>query len=152
MKKTESYFSGIPTEPDVKKIRALYPAEKLKPGFIITYEELAKIIICKPKSRRFWTIVNRWRNSLEHETGIRMDALGGTHLKVLCENEKVQRIAYKRKSIIKQTRKNFIRTGYVDRKQLSNDEKNKLDHEIFNVRNIIASQQQRDPKLELPSL
>ena len=88
---------------------------------------------------------------IEKDTGIRIGAFEGTHFKVLNESEKLEFIKNKKRSVTRQMRKNLIRTSYVDRSKLTQKEKDALDHEAMNAKNMLASQQLRTYN-ELPAM
>lgn len=148
---TVKYFGGIPTALEIKKLREAYPENRMKHGDIIEYDDVSEIIGAKPKTNRFKAITCRWRSLIEKDTGIRIGAFEGTYFKVLNESEKLEFIQNKKRSVTRQMRKNLIRTSYVDRSKLTQKEKDALDHEAMNAKNMLASQQLRTYK-ELPAM
>lgn len=148
---TVKYFGGIPTALEVKKLKETYPENRMKHGDIIDYDDVSEIINARPKTSRFKVITWRWRSLIEKDTGIRIGAFEGTHFKVLNESEKLEFIQNKKRSVTRQMRKNLIRTSYVDRSKLTQKEKDALDHEAMNAKNMLASQQLRT-YTELPAM
>ena len=148
---TVKYFGGIPTALEIKKLRDAYPENMMKHGDIISYDDVSLIIGARPKTSRFKVITWRWRSLIEKDTGIRIGAFDGTYFKVLNESEKLEFIQNKKRSVTRQMRKNLIRTSYVDRSKLTQKEKEALDHEAMNAKNMLASQQLRTYK-ELPAM
>ena len=148
---TVKYFGGIPTALEVKKLRETYPENIMSPGDIIEYQAVSEIIGARPKTSRFKVVTWRWRALVEKDTGIRIGAFDGTYFKVLNESEKLEFIQNKKRSVTRQMRKNLIRTSYVDRSKLTQKEKDALDHEAMNAKNMLASQQLRTYK-ELPAM
>lgn len=146
------YFGGIPTKPDIIALNKKYPVESLTPGRIIKYDEIESVISCDKYSHRFRTVTTRWRDLIENGTGIRIGAFGGSHFQVLNDSEKLEFIIDKKRSMIRQTKRNLVRTNYVDRDNLSDEEKASLDHETNNAKKMLASQQIRDKNLKLPSI
>lgn len=61
------YRKGLPISADVIAIQKKYP--NLKPGDVITYSELEKIIGVPYKSNRFNTVVTAWRKLELKENG-----------------------------------------------------------------------------------
>jgi hypothetical protein len=155
MATTKLHFGGIPTDIDIKKLRDAFPESRMKAGDKFTYGEIEALLMIQRSDNRFKTVTNRWRNIIERSTGIRIAAMGNNSgdgfFKVLSEPEKLQAVESKRKSVVKQTRKNLLRTAWIDRGALNDDEKKRLDHEALNSKNIIANQQLRR-QIELPAM
>lgn len=137
------YFKGNSTNVDVRKLQEKWPESAMKPGDIIRYEELAEVLSLELGTNRFKTIINRWRNLIEASTGKRLAAIDG-RLQVLTEPEKLFAVEGKSRSIVRQSRKNLLRTTYVDRKALSDDEKMRLDHVTMNESRVVAIRQLRE--------
>lgn len=68
--KQKLFFGGIPTEPDITALKESFPASTLKPGVLVSYQDIEKVISCAIRSNRFRTVVNRWREELEKDGGI----------------------------------------------------------------------------------
>ncbi len=56
---TTVFNSGIPTEPDVNRLREAFGVPET--GRLISYEEVEGVIGCKRSSNRFKTVLSRWR-------------------------------------------------------------------------------------------
>jgi len=151
--KTNVYFAGIPTEIDVRLLMDTYPTEEMKIGDEYPYSVVAGLIQCDVKSNRFGTVTTVWRRKVENLTGNRIGARGGECFWVMTDKEKLEAIESKETSVFRQIRKNIRRIPNVDRKQLNEDEKKRLDHKTMNARNLLASKQQRqDPEQLLPKV
>lgn len=145
------FLGGIPTDMDIKKLQDTFPECTLSPGVVIPYSSIAPVIDCNPKTLRFKTVTTRWRNIVEKNTGIRIGTTGDGSFKVLSHSEKLSAIEGKRRSLDRQTRKNLIRTSYIDRQKLTDDERVRLDHLATTEKNILAVRQLRQ-SLQLPQL
>lgn len=86
MKKTEPYFGGIPTEPDVKKLERHFGVPQ---AGLIAHEDVEAIIGAARDSTRYRTIVGAWRRRLLREENIATAADPGKGIRVLTEPERV---------------------------------------------------------------
>ena len=83
-------LGGIPTEPDVNRLFKEFPWESLKPGIVISYEAISRIIKTGPETSRFKTITGAWRRALENDYNIILKAGDPPkHFRVMTEGEKV---------------------------------------------------------------
>lgn len=144
------FFKGSSTAVDIQKLQEKWPETSLKHGDTIAYEDLSEVLGVRARTNRFRTIVNRWRDLIEANTGKRLAAIDG-QLKVLTEPEKLSAVEGKSRSIFRQSRKNLLRTTYVDRRALSDDERTRLDHVTMNETRIVAVKQLRQG-VSLPEL
>jgi len=87
--KTNAFFGGVPTEPDVKLLREAFPAETLLPGVVIAYSDVENVIGIKRTKHRFKTVTTSWRKSVETEHNIILGAVLNTGFKALNDSEKV---------------------------------------------------------------
>lgn len=78
---TVSFFRGIPTAPDVKRLDDAFAT--LKPGQRLAWAELASVVGENPTSHRFKTIVFQWRRKLDRDRNIILGAVRGEGLEVL---------------------------------------------------------------------
>jgi hypothetical protein len=122
------FFNGIPTGTDVRRLRAAFPDETLKPGTIIPHSEVATVINTPVGSPRYLTITNIWRKIVESETDKIIGVERGQGFKVLSEGEKVFLSGNKLRSSGRMARRAFVIAGRVDLKQLSDQERVEYDH------------------------
>ena len=130
---------GMPTRLEVQKLLDRWPVSEMKAGDVYCYDDVADTVDVAVKGYRFKSVTDAWRKKIERETGIRIAPDGsGTMFRVLSESEKVDAICTKRISLNRQGRKNMIRTGYVDRKQLNDEQKATFDFITANERKILS--------------
>ena len=93
--KTNLFFGGVPTAPDVKKLDEAIglPSE----GMLIQYEKLESIIGCGRDASRYATVVHAWRKRLWNEHNLLLIAVEGEGLKVANPAERVETAAKKAK-------------------------------------------------------
>jgi hypothetical protein len=149
---SKAYFGGVPTRPDVKKIRERYPSSELEPGQIIRYGELEEVLIgVKYGSNRFLAVTNRWRRGVEEESGKIIGTEMGVGFRVLTEAEKVELRFSKTRSSIRLSRRSNTISSRIDTKKLSAEERAKNDHlDMINAK-IIASGLIK-PQAQLPEI
>lgn len=68
--KQKLFFGGIPTEPDITALKESFPASTLKPGVLVSYHDIEKVIRCAIRSNRFRTVVNRGAKSSKRMAGL----------------------------------------------------------------------------------
>lgn len=121
------YFGGLPTEPDIKKLRDAFPDDALEPGRIIEYSDVAKVIGESVGSNRFKTITSRWRRLVENETGsIVIGTEPGQGFKILEEHEKLNLSGNKLMTAARCARRSYQVTGRVTVKNLSEEDRNRM--------------------------
>ena len=131
---TETFFGGLPTDIEVRKLKEEYPMSQMAPGKIMPYADLEHIIGAPKHNPRFHTVLTRWRAMVTREVGQIIDPIGdGTGMKVLNDVEKLDRI--KRKKDEAKTKINIaIRTLIcVDRNKLGDEHKIVYDFEQMNL-------------------
>jgi hypothetical protein len=60
-----AFSDGLPTKPDVDLLLKKWPQPKV--GDTFGYDEIAAELGIAPRSRRFWTVVRRWRERCRDE-------------------------------------------------------------------------------------
>lgn len=151
MKDSELYFGGLPTEPDVKRIREIYPDSALKVGDLIAYEDMAEALDEEKDSFRFKTITNRWRKLVEKDCGKVIGVEKGIGFKVLSDSQKLDLSGLKLRSATRMARRSYIVAGRVDRRNLSEDERKRLEHHSRCSAQVLAASQLKRTA-ELPSM
>lgn len=68
-KRSGLYFGGMPTEPDVRKIREAFPTKEMMVGQIITKAQIETILDLSADENRFSTVVSKWRKEIKAATG-----------------------------------------------------------------------------------
>lgn len=148
---TRLFLGGLPTEPDIKRIREAFPDCELKAGDIIRHDNIERVLQVKKGSSRYQTLTTRWRKLVETESGIIIGAERGTGFKVLSDGQKVGLSGAKLRSAARFARRAYIVAGRVDRSNLTDDERTRLDHQTRCSAGIIAAAQIKSQS-QLPSL
>ncbi len=145
------FFGGLPTEPEVNRIRSAYPDAELTVGQVIPYDNIAAIIGAAYKSNRFRSITNVWRKKVEKETNKIIGTEPGVGFVVLSESQKVNLSGSKLRSAARFARRSYMVASRTDVKQLSEEEARRLTHQINVTAKIIASAQLKTKK-QLPDM
>ena len=151
VKKNTLHFGGLPTDPDVKRIREKYPDDDLEVGRKISYQEIARLINEPVRSSRWTTVTQSWRKKVEAATNIIIGTCEGVNFIVLDDSQKVDLSESKLKTASRNARRAFIVSNKVDIANLSDSERARLDHQINVSAKIIASAKLKG-KSDLPKL
>ena len=146
------FFGGIPTEPDIKRLRERWPEEEMKVGDVIKYEDLQKFLGLHKDSKRFRTVTHRWRRIVESETHIILGAETGVGFKVLSEPEKVLLSGSKLRMAGRAASRSHVILQRTDRKQLSHEDLQAVNHQQSVSAKILASASLRSNAAPLPVL
>jgi hypothetical protein len=142
------FFGGVPTEPDVEKLRKEWPEEELEPGDIIPYDEVCSIIGVKFRQSRFRTVTNAWRKMVEEETNIIIGTEPSVGFRVLSESEKAKLSGSKLRASTRAAKRSYIVAARVDRCKLEEEEQKKLDHYVgVSAKIILAAKLRGKPIL-----
>lgn len=150
--KAELWFGGLPTDGDIRRIRAEFPDKELEVGREITYEALAGVIGNPAESHRWKTVVGRWRRLVEKDSGIIVGVVRGQGMfRVLSSGETLDVASGKFRTAARSARRSFVLNSYVRREDLSADEAKR--HDFLNARTaaVIAAAQVRG-RAQLPTL
>ena len=85
----KTYFNGLPTDLDIRRIRDQFPDDALNCEQKISHEEIEQIIECSRDSYRYKTVTARWRKLVENSTNKIIGADRGTGFIVLSEPGKL---------------------------------------------------------------
>lgn len=152
MSNEKLFFGGLPTEYDVNALREHYSETQMKPGTIMPYKEVERIIDCEKGSCRFQTVTNRWRRLVEKESGFIIGTERGVGFKVLKENQKVDLGFSKLRSAVRSSRRAYVVAGSVNVAKLSTDDRNRLTFVQKKASAVICAAQQKGKEAELPKL
>lgn len=83
------FLGGIPTAPDVKRIRETLG--DLPEGSEIPHSWIEEIINCKSDSSRYRSVTMVWRKTVLREQNIEIDAVPGVGFRVLVGAERINR-------------------------------------------------------------
>lgn len=120
------FNSGVPTEPDVRKLMDAFGA--MQEGAVISYADISAIIGSPSKSFRFATVVNAWRKRLYREQNVVLCAVAGVGLKVADPDLRVNLAGAKYKSGIRHIRRAGDVSASTDRARLSPEAAKAADH------------------------
>lgn len=81
------FGNGIPTEPDVKKLRDTFGVPAV--GQEIPYSAIEAAIGVNRKTHRWATVTNAWRKALDREHNVLMDAIPNVGFRVMDPSERV---------------------------------------------------------------
>jgi hypothetical protein len=127
MSKKNIFIGGIPTGPDVRKIRQKYPDNTLSVGTTIEYKKISALIGHEPGSYRFKTVTSAWRKVVEKESAIFIGTNPGVEFVVLNEREKLDLAGSKYRHSLRASRRANIVASHVNRKEISEEEATRLD-------------------------
>ena len=119
------YFGGIPTEPDIAKLREAYGTP---PPGLIPYQDIERIIGVKRNTCRFKTVVRAWRRLMFRECNVDMKADPGKGLIVLTEPERVGVCQGDMMQASRRVMKGYRRTVMIQHDKLDAVSKTKHDH------------------------
>lgn len=151
--KSNVYFGGIPTEPDVNRLMDAFQVQKMAAGDMIPYSKISDVIGQEKESRRWTSVTNAWRKKIEKDYGI---ILGcdpfNRAFRILPEGGKVQLSRKKLRAAVSSARRSYIISGLIDVKQLTKDEKREHDFNLTRSGNLLASAQLRSNNKHLPEM
>lgn len=82
----KAFFAGLPTEIDVRKLRAAFP--KVSEGDEITHGQLEEALGFPRSKNRYRTVTNAWRKQLFNE-GLDLGAVVGVGFRCLTAPERI---------------------------------------------------------------
>ncbi len=151
MAKARAFFGGVPTDPEINRLKAHFPPGDLFEGRIITHDQVAEIIHAPYGSSRYKTVTTRWRNQVTRNYGIMVGSVAGVGFKILNDAEKVDQQARHLKSSLVQNGKSFLVASTVDEGNLTAQKRKEYEHYL--LRSIAVQQAiQLKSKAQLPSL
>jgi len=145
------FFGGVPTEPDIKKIKTEYPTNVLTPGKKIAYAEIERLIGVGKREHRFKTVTSQWRKEVEKEVNIIIGCDPGEGFRVLNEPEKVDLSSSKTRSAGRAARRAYVVAARTDIKELDENDRKRLDH-IMGVSSRVLAAAKLKSKVELPQI
>lgn len=146
------FFGGVPTDIDVRALRDAFPDSGLKVGQIIPYEEVEKAIKVRKESHRFKTVTNRWRHLVEKDSGLVIGAEAGKGFCVLDNSGKLGLSCQKVRTSVRAARRAIHVAGYVERKELNEEERARYDLMASKAAGIAIAGQIRGRGTERPQL
>lgn len=146
-----TFFGGVPTAPDVKHIRDEFPDDQLKAGTFISYKEIEDVITVNRDRSRFRTVTTAWRKTVENEAGVVIQVKPTEGFIVLSEGEKADFSGQKLREAGRKARRGYKVACMVDRRQLNEEERARLDHNKTRAAAVLAAQQMKTTR-SLPEM
>lgn len=84
---TKLFLGGVPTAPDVKKLRKAFP--EIEEGTDFTHDEVGAVIGLQPNSSRYRCITTAWRKEMLNEFNIEIAAISGIGFRALTGPERL---------------------------------------------------------------
>lgn len=131
------FFAGMPTEPDVKKLREHF--SELPEGLEIPHEEIETCIAAKRDQSRYRTIVTAWRKSLLNQNNVELGSVAGVGYKVLTPGERLRHNYDGFQQGTRKQARSIRRVSIIPDDRLSLPERGKRDH-IQRMGAMIVSQ------------
>jgi hypothetical protein len=153
MQKTEQRMTswGMPTGPDVRRIREKFPDSLLVEGETeIAYEEIAEVIYESIDSNRFRTVTMAWRRAVQKDSGKIIKCQNGNFV-VIDDSGKLGEVKSRVRSAGKNIRVAKNVGSLIDRKNLTKDETYYLEREEFRLSKM-AEANRLASKTEVPKL
>jgi hypothetical protein len=126
MSKTIVFNSGIPTAPDVKRLRDSFP--ELKQGDMVPYETISRLINVAHRTSRWVSVVLAWRRELYRDSNLILRAVANTGFEVLDDSERVHFAGAKYKQGLKRVIRAADIASKTERSTLSKEELKACDH------------------------
>ena len=150
MSASKLFLGGVPTKPDVDKLREAFGVPK--EGALISWDDIEKASGLKRRTHRFNTVVASWRRGLDREHNVVMGAEAGKGLICLPPNERVQTSAGKVRSGLRMVGRGARISMATDRSRLSEEGKATADHINRMAASIRLAMATEAKAKELPSL
>lgn len=81
------FLGGVPTAPDVKKLRKAFP--ELVDGQDISHEEVESVLNMDSRSSRYRSVTTAWRKEMLNEENIEVSAVAGVGFRCLTGPERL---------------------------------------------------------------
>lgn len=120
------FFGGIPTAPDVKKLREAFP--KIEEGTDFTHEQIQAVIGLHPKSTRYRCVTLAWRKEMLNEHNVEIAAVATIGFRALAGPERLDTNVRGFKQGARKQGKHLRRVGMVRAETLSQIEQDKQQH------------------------
>lgn len=126
MSESKLFVGGVPTDPDVRKLREAFgvPNE----GTLLAWVEIERVIGEKKGTSRFNTVVGAYRRAMKREHNAVFEAVPGKGLLHLPPNERVEFGIRNRQFGIRKTFRAVSVIATTDRKRLTPENGRVADH------------------------
>ena len=133
----EPYFGGLPTAPQVNKLKEKYADIASMRGKIISHAEVESVIGEKRTANRYKTITGAWRRLVERENGVVISGrTNGEGFRVLADSEQVTFGVGERKAAGRKVRRWYSSIASVDPGKLTGIERAVRDRELVSAGRI----------------
>lgn len=150
MSESNLFQGGVPTKPDVDKLREKFGVPK--EGAVITWKQIEDVIGCKKGSSRFATVVDAWRKAMDREHQLIFGPVRGQGLKALPPDDRIELSSQKRKSGIRMVGRSFKIATFTDRNRLTPENQRVQDHILRSAAAIKLAVATAAKGIDLPSL
>lgn len=151
MEQGKVFRGGVPTAPDVRKLREMFPDKDLNVGDVLAYDDIAEVVGCAYGTSRFKSITDRWRKLVENESGKIIGVSKGVGFAVLSDSQKLEVSHQKLRTAVRSAGRSLTVAMHIDRSNLTDDERLRLDHQNRINASLLAAAQ-ISPNTELPKL
>lgn len=131
-REAQEYFGGLPTDPEVRKLREHFGDMQKLRGTTISHEDIEKVIGVKREDNRYKTITNAWRKRIRKETGVEIRGdlaeVIGIGFRVLTDGEQVTFSTDLRQRGAKRIRHSHIALANTDEEKLTDEQKRERAH------------------------
>jgi hypothetical protein len=146
----KTFFGGIPTAVDVKKLQEKWPVQEMNPGDIFLYSDVSALIKADIRSNRFKTVTNKWRRDLEHSDGVLIGTADSDKFVVLSDSQKLNLSGSKLRTAGRAVRRSIVVHAFTNRKKLTEAEQATYDHQQQVQAKIAAAAQLKRHQVGLP--
>lgn len=148
------FLGGIPTDPDVKRIREALG--EMNEGEEIPHTRIEELIGKKASSSRYRTVTARWRKTVLRELNVEIGAVPGMGFRVLSGSERIEHNHAKFRSASRQQGRAVRRIGMIPDAVLSDQDRHRRDriHQLTStaVENVALVAKQIEPPRAVQSL
>lgn len=134
----EVHKGKLPRAPDVKALRERFPEEDMVAGQLITYAEISSVIEEPVNSQRFRNVVSLWKQVVQENSDVELEAEVNSGYRVLDEIGKVTKVEKKRKRVLNQGNKMIRALRNTDRSKLPEQARQEYDHKSLVASNVRA--------------
>lgn len=120
------FFGGIPTAPDVKKLREAFP--RIEDGTDFTHEQIQAVIGLHPKSARYRGVTLAWRKEMLKDHNIEIAAVAAVGFRALTGPERIESNIKGFKHGARKQGKHLRRVGMVPSETLAPSYRDKQTH------------------------
>lgn len=148
MSESTLYLGGVPTKPDVDKLREKFGVPK--EGQVVEFSEIEETIGVHRRSPRFNTVVQSWRKALDREHNVVFGPERGVGLVCLPPDDRIELAVHKRKVGVRMIGRAGRFASFTDKARLTPENKRAADHMERSVAAIKLALATSAKRIELP--